>query len=412
MTASRCTLYRAVDCARRHAGETALRRPRRQTRLLRDLAARAVVGPACARCRARRGCRPSAPSSTTTRWRKPPRTIATAACSSDHSGLANTSSEVRCSATSSVSGSSPLPIEIRTSRSVMMPGPIARGPGRPPRRPAGRPSAPTPGGACVRVRPSGPGCSCPPAPASRLPLPGRWLATIGTSLPGRADGCATVPSGTSADAPSAGDCTGTHSSRRAPPARKTSHVPTQRPATVAAPLEPLRGRRRDRRPRVRVTTSRSTTSPAASPPRGASSSAPIAEIGNTTFRDHLTAVRMERAGRAARPPQRDGPRGRAPRRLPPARPVRQGVPAPPRRRAVGLPRPARAARAARDARRLAPQRPSAAPAPRGAIGSLRPGDFGNLPRPWVGRADGEARRRTTGARRGADASQAAAGHRR
>ena len=57
-----------------------------------------------ARCRAPRGCRTVSPSSITTRWRKPPRTIATAACSSDQSGAAKTSSAVRWSATSSVSG--------------------------------------------------------------------------------------------------------------------------------------------------------------------------------------------------------------------------------------------------------------------------------------------------------------------
>ena len=41
------------------------------------------------------------PRSTTIRWRKPPRTIAAAASSSDQSGAAKTTSRVRCSATSS-----------------------------------------------------------------------------------------------------------------------------------------------------------------------------------------------------------------------------------------------------------------------------------------------------------------------
>ena len=45
------------------------------------------------------------PPSVTTRWRKPPRTIATAASSSDHSGAAKTRLAVRWSPTRSVSGS-------------------------------------------------------------------------------------------------------------------------------------------------------------------------------------------------------------------------------------------------------------------------------------------------------------------
>ena len=62
-----------------------------------------------------------------------------------------------------------------------------------------------------------------------------------------------------------------------------------------------------------------------------------AEIGHTTFREHLTGVRMERAAEmlaAARPHR---PRGRPPRRLPPAGAVREGLPPPPRPVAVGLP---------------------------------------------------------------------------
>ena len=46
---------------------------------------------------------------------------------------------------------------------------------------------------------------------------------------------------------------------------------------------------------------------------------------------------MERAAEHARAAAAHRARGRPPRRLPPARPVRQGVPPPPRRRAVGLP---------------------------------------------------------------------------
>ena len=62
-----------------------------------------------------------------------------------------------------------------------------------------------------------------------------------------------------------------------------------------------------------------------------------AEIGHTTFREHLTRVRMERAGRAARERLADRARGRAARRLPPAGAVRQDVPPPPRRRSLGVP---------------------------------------------------------------------------
>ena len=51
------------------------------------------------------------PRSRTIRWRKPPRTIAAAASSSDQSGAANTTSRVRWSATSSRSGSCPAPSE-------------------------------------------------------------------------------------------------------------------------------------------------------------------------------------------------------------------------------------------------------------------------------------------------------------
>ena len=60
-----------------------------------------------ARRRERRGCPTVSPCSRTIRWRKPPRTIAAAASSSDQSGAANTTSRVRWSATSSRSGSCP-----------------------------------------------------------------------------------------------------------------------------------------------------------------------------------------------------------------------------------------------------------------------------------------------------------------
>ena len=69
----------------------------------------------------------TSPLSITMRWRKPPCAIAAAASSSDHSGVAKTSCEVRCAATSSVSGFSPAPTDRRMSRSVMIPGPGASG---------------------------------------------------------------------------------------------------------------------------------------------------------------------------------------------------------------------------------------------------------------------------------------------
>ena len=62
-----------------------------------------------------------------------------------------------------------------------------------------------------------------------------------------------------------------------------------------------------------------------------------AEIGNTTFREHLTRGAHGARRRAADEPRHSRPRGRTPGRLPPARPVREGVPAPSRRGAVGLP---------------------------------------------------------------------------
>ena len=80
-----------------------------------------------------------------------------------------------------------------------------------------------------------------------------------------------------------------------------------------------------------------------------------AEIGNTTFREHLTAVRMERAAEMLRSRGADRARGRPPGRLPPARAVRQGLPPPPRRLALGLP----VARAAGRLRRRLAHRPSA-----------------------------------------------------
>src|SRR4051812_32979003 len=69
----------------------------------------------------------SSPSSMTTRWRKPPCAIASAAFSRSQSPSAKVAREVRWSRTSSLSGSSPAPSERTTSRSVTIPGPGSSG---------------------------------------------------------------------------------------------------------------------------------------------------------------------------------------------------------------------------------------------------------------------------------------------
>ncbi len=66
-------------------------------------------------------------SSSTIRCRNPPRVIASAASSSVQSGVAKTRSLVRCAEARSTSGSSPLPIAFRMSRSVRMPIPDVSG---------------------------------------------------------------------------------------------------------------------------------------------------------------------------------------------------------------------------------------------------------------------------------------------
>ena len=102
-----------------------------------------------------------------------------------------------------------------------------------------------------------------------------------------------------------------------------------------------------------------------------------AEIGHTTFREHLTRGAHGARRRAADDPRPDGPRGRTSGRLPPARPVREGVPAPSRRGAVGVPLPTHALQARTDRRRcvcrgrLAPLRRQAGPRPRTTHGVVR-----------------------------------------
>src|SRR3954471_16373155 len=67
------------------------------------------------------------PLERTTRWRKPPRAIASAASSRPQSPSANVAFDVRWSRTSSESGSSPDPSERTRSRSVTIPGPGSSG---------------------------------------------------------------------------------------------------------------------------------------------------------------------------------------------------------------------------------------------------------------------------------------------
>ena len=131
--------------------------------------------------------------------------------------------------------------------------------------------------------------------------------------------------------------------------------------------EPVRGRRRHRRARVlaselslddiarRVASSRRQLQRA------------YAEIGGTTFRDHLTRVRMQRAAEMLAGADADGPRGRPPRRLPPAGAVRQGLPALPGRRA----RPPSAATAATPRFGASPQLRAAGRRRAGAAGRRR-----------------------------------------
>ena len=89
----------------KHPGRASRRRANGQAAGgLRDVADRAVVGPAAHDVAHRQHAGESPPRSTT-RCRKPPRTIATAASSSDQSGAAKTRWDVRWSPTRSESGS-------------------------------------------------------------------------------------------------------------------------------------------------------------------------------------------------------------------------------------------------------------------------------------------------------------------
>ena len=65
----------------------------------------------------------TSPPSTITRWRIPRRAMSAAARSRLQSGAAVITESLMWSATRSASGSSPRPIETRTSRSLMIPGP-------------------------------------------------------------------------------------------------------------------------------------------------------------------------------------------------------------------------------------------------------------------------------------------------
>ena len=98
----RPTLPHALAAQRRGDGDDATR-PRRTARWPARRRSRRRRS-SSARCRASRAGRRPRRRSVTTRWRKPPRTIATAASSSDQSGAAKTMSDVRWSATRSAVG--------------------------------------------------------------------------------------------------------------------------------------------------------------------------------------------------------------------------------------------------------------------------------------------------------------------
>ena len=96
-----------------------------------------------------------------------------------------------------------------------------------------------------------------------------------------------------------------------------------------------------------------------------------AEIGHTTFREHLTRVRMDRAAELLANGAADRARRRAPRRLPPARAVREGLPPPPRRRPLGYRSAARRPHPAAAHRAEPPERRPSAAAPRAERRSRR-----------------------------------------
>ena len=279
----------------------------------------------------------------TMRWRKPPRTIAAAACSSDQSGRGE--HEVGGQVVGDELGVRVLAVADREQDVALGDDARARRLGIDDDRGAdaalGHRRAP-PGAACGPAPPSAPSCSCHPAPASR-PSPRDRLQRSPQCLPGRPDARGRRKRSSRA------------ATRQIGPGGQVIHLAHSRvsltcPCNAPPPSASA--------PACSRTRSRSSSSEYAADlslddiaRRVASSRRQLqrayAEIGDTTFREHLTRVRMERAaellGRAAP----DGARGRAPRRLPPAGPVRQGVPPPPRRRAVGLPRAARVTRRAR-----------------------------------------------------------------
>ena len=215
------------------------------------------------------------PPSMTMRWRKPPRTIATAASSSDQSGAAKTTSDVRWSPTRSPSGSWPAPIDVehvalgedaraRPSGSITTAAPTLRS-----RHQAGGLAQRVPG-----PDRAGPSCSCRLVPASR-PLPPSDVR--------HCNDCLNVEVGQSSTGSRPEPMPRRQSLRDGrqvchPSGNRGAVQPLKRvctrPATIRLPHEPLRGRHRDRRGRVRLATSRSTTSRAASPRRAASCSAP------------------------------------------------------------------------------------------------------------------------------------------
>ena len=143
--------------------------------------------------------------------------------------------------------------------------------------------------------------------------------------------------------------------------QRTSHHPP--------PHEPLPGGHVDRRARVRLRSLAGRHRPAGR------LLAPPAPARVRRDRQHDVPRAPDRAcAWSARPSMlrhrgADRPRGRPPRRLPPARAVRQGVPPPPRRRPLGLPRRAGRCDGFGDgSRRRRPARLRPLPAPPGRGG--------------------------------------------
>src|SRR4051812_43654590 len=269
--------------------------------------------------------------STTTRWRKPPLIIASAARSSDQSGAAKVRWAERWSPTFSSSGDCPDASDSSRSRSVMIPGPCDSG--------STTTAAPTLRWAICRA-------------ASRSVCPGPIVKT--TEL---------IPSLTCIDTPPSYVRIGssvTHGSGEPPCTRTRWHKSTHPIRALprigghdhenwdgCAPKDPLRGGRGDHRARVRPAARARRRGP---PPGDVAAPAPARVLGDR--RHELPHVRRARENAPSLGPAPRGPapgaRGGQQRGLPPARAVREDVPAPPRGAAVELPRAGRQPQRHRD----------------------------------------------------------------